>query len=207
MPRVRASHGVAPGHRSRGRPVGERLRGGSARRRWRRGRRPSPAPRRLGAAESPQRRFDGARTAVARRVGAVDGRHREGGRAGDRPGDSGGAPAGAEDPASRQPDVERAGIPAGGAAPRRRRQRRPKQSLRPSRAGGAGALHAPPARRSSAPIETARSRSTATATRSMCARSRAGIFRCTEATDEHEHERHETRDTTEGKVSTHKTQD
>jgi competence protein ComEC len=76
---------------SRG-PLGECLRRGSARRGRRRGRRAPPAPRRVGAPEGPQRRFDRARAALARALGALDRRHRPCGGARDQCDDSGGAP-------------------------------------------------------------------------------------------------------------------
>ena len=141
VPRFEALTALRVATRGRGRPLGERLRRGPARRRRRRGRRAPPAPRRLGAPEGPQRRFDRARAAVARPVGALDRRHRPRGGARDRRGDSGGAPAGREGPAPRQPDLERAGVPRGGPAAARRRQRRARQPLRAPRAGGARPLH------------------------------------------------------------------
>ena len=73
---------------------------------------------RLGAAEGAERRLDRARRALARRLGAADRRHRQGGRADARRRGSAGAAAGPEGSASRQPDVEQPGIPAG--APSRR---------------------------------------------------------------------------------------
>ena len=97
---------------------------------------------RLGAAEGAERRLDRARPALAGRLGAADGRHRQGSRAHARRRGSGRAAPGAEGSASRQPDVEQPGIPAGCPAADRRLQRRPGQPFRTSRAGGAASATA-----------------------------------------------------------------
>ena len=117
---------------------------------------------RLGAPARAQRRLDRDRAAVARRVGPADRRHRQGRRAHARGRDSAGARCGSS--RCRTTAASRRARPTSCArrADGRRRQRRPREPLRPSRAGRCSNATGPPARRSSAPTRTARSRSTPT---------------------------------------------
>ena len=71
---------------------------------------------------------------------AADGRHRAGRRARTRGGDPARAAPHRQGSAPRQPHVEHAELRARAGARRRGRQRRPRQPLRPPRAGGAAAL-------------------------------------------------------------------